>query len=68
MDVGRAPHQNPSPELAKLPNVIATPHVGGQTPQAIEYQSLVTVRQVEAIVKGEIPQGAVNADHWTRRP
>nr|WP_249137256.1 NAD(P)-dependent oxidoreductase [Bradyrhizobium canariense] len=68
MDVGRAPDQMPSPELAKLPNVIATPHVGGLTPQAIEYQSLETVRQVEAIVKGEIPQGAVNADRWTRRP
>ena len=68
MDVGRAPDQMPSPELAKLPNVIATPHVGGLTPQAIEYQSLETVRQVEAIVKGEAPQGAVNADRWTRRP
>ncbi|RTM10662.1 MAG: hydroxyacid dehydrogenase [Bradyrhizobiaceae bacterium] len=67
MDVGRAPDQMPTPELAKLPNVIATPHVGGLTPQAIEYQSLETVRQVEAIVKGEIPQGAVNPDHWTRR-
>ncbi|MCK1655732.1 hydroxyacid dehydrogenase [Bradyrhizobium sp. 149] len=68
MDVGRAADQMPTPELAKLPNVIATPHVGGLTPQAIEYQSLETVRQVEAIVKGEIPQGAVNADRWTRRP
>lgn len=68
MDVGRAPDQMPSPELAKLPNVIATPHVGGLTPQAIEYQSLETVRQVEAIVKGEIPQGAVNSECWTRRP
>lgn len=68
MDVGRAPDQMPTPELAKLPNVVATPHVGGLTPQAIEYQSLETVRQVEAIVKGEIPQGAVNADRWTRRP
>nr|WP_249817641.1 NAD(P)-dependent oxidoreductase [Bradyrhizobium sp. 147] len=67
MDVGRAPDQMPTPELAKLPNVIATPHVGGLTPQAIEYQSLETVRQVEAIVQGAIPQGAVNADHWTRR-
>lgn len=67
MDVGRAPDQMPTPELAKLPNVIATPHVGGLTPQAIEYQSLETVRQVEAIVKGEIPPGAVNPDHWTRR-
>ncbi|PSO21902.1 NAD(P)-dependent oxidoreductase [Bradyrhizobium sp. MOS003] len=68
MDVGRAPDQMPTPELAKLPNVIATPHVGGLTPQAIEYQSLETVRQVEAIVKGEVPPGAVNADRWTRRP
>ncbi|MDF0579126.1 hydroxyacid dehydrogenase [Bradyrhizobium yuanmingense] len=68
MDVGRAPDQMPTPDLAKLPNVIATPHVGGLTPQAIEYQSLETVRQVEAIARGEIPQGAVNADRWTRRP
>ncbi|MBH5400374.1 hydroxyacid dehydrogenase [Bradyrhizobium sp. CNPSo 4010] len=68
MDVGRAPDQMPTPDLARLPNVIATPHVGGLTPQAIESQSLETVRQVEAIVRGEIPQGAVNADRWTRRP
>ncbi|MET4800168.1 NAD(P)-dependent oxidoreductase [Bradyrhizobium sp. LB11.1] len=68
MDVGRAPDQMPTPELAKLANVVATPHVGGLTPQAIEYQSLETVRQVDAIIKGEAPHGAVNADRWTRRP
>jgi D-3-phosphoglycerate dehydrogenase len=68
MDVGRALDQMPAPELARLPNVIATPHIGGLTPPAIESQSLETVRQVEAIIKGEVPIGAVNADHWTRRP
>jgi len=68
MDVGRAPDQMPMPELAKLPNVIATPHIGGLTPQAIEHQSSETVRQVAAIIKGEAPVGAVNADRWTRRP
>lgn len=68
LDVGRAPDQMPMPELAKLPNVIATPHVGGLTPQAIEHQSSETVRQVAAIIKGEAPLGAVNADRWTRRP
>ena len=68
MDVGRARDQMPTPALAALPNVIATPHIGGLTPQAIEYQSLETVRQVAAIIKGEIPIGAVNAERWTRRP
>lgn len=68
MDVGRAPDQMPSPELARLPNVIATPHVGGLTPPASESQAMDTVRQVEALVKGEVPPGAANIDRWTRRP
>ena len=68
MDVGRAPDQMPSAALAKLPNVIASPHIGGLTPQAIEHQALETVRQVAAIIKGEAPTGAVNSEHWTRRP
>ena len=67
MDVGRAPDQMPSMGLAKLPNVIATPHIGGLTPQAIEHQAMETVRQVALIIKGEAPIGAVNAEHWTRR-
>jgi D-3-phosphoglycerate dehydrogenase len=68
MDVGRAPDQMPSAALARLPNMIATPHVGGLTPQAIEHQALETVRQVASIIKGEAPVGAVNTEHWTRRP
>ena len=67
MDVGRARDQMPTPELAELPNVIATPHIGGLTQPAIESQSSETVRQVETIINGKIPPGAVNADHWTRR-
>jgi D-3-phosphoglycerate dehydrogenase len=68
LDVGRARDQMPTAELAKLPNVIATPHIGGLTPPAIESQSLETVRQVAAIINGEVPAGAVNAARWTRRP
>jgi D-3-phosphoglycerate dehydrogenase / 2-oxoglutarate reductase len=68
MDVGRALDQMPSLGLAQLPNVIATPHVGGLTPQAIEHQSAETVRQVAEIIKGNAPVGAVNAESWTRRP
>jgi len=68
LDVGRAPDQMPTPALAALPNVVATPHVGGLTPPAIAAQALETVRQVEAILQGQAPHGAVNADRWTRRP
>jgi len=67
MDVGRAPDQMPSPELARLPNVIATPHIGGLTPPASESQAFDTVRQVEELVAGKVPTGAVNAGNWARR-
>ena len=68
MDVGRAPDQMPSPDLARRADVIATPHTAGLTMPAIEHQSLETVAQVEAILRGDAPKGAVNADKWTRRP
>ena len=68
MDVGRAPDQMPSTELARLPNVIATPHIGGLTPPASESQAFDTVRQVEALVQGKVPPGTVNVERWTRRP
>ena len=66
LDVGRAADQMPTPELARHPRIIATPHVGGLTPGAIEHQALETVAQVEAIFQGRIPPGAVNAAQATR--
>lgn len=67
LDVGRAPDQMPTPSIAALPNVIATPHIGGLTPPAIEAQALNTVEQVLALVSGAVPEGAVNTESWTRR-
>ena len=66
MDVGRAPDQMPSPNLARLPNVVATPHIGGLVPQAIAHQALETTRQVAEIVQGRAPTGAVNPEHASR--
>jgi D-3-phosphoglycerate dehydrogenase len=66
MDVGRAPDQMPSPELARHPKVIATPHSAGLTLPAIEHQSLETVAQVAEILKGRAPKGSVNAERATR--
>jgi D-3-phosphoglycerate dehydrogenase / 2-oxoglutarate reductase len=66
MDVGRAPDQMPTPRLAGRPDVVATPHIGGLTPQAAEHQAFDTVRQVADLVEGRVPQGAVNAEHAYR--
>ena len=68
MDVGRAPDQMPTPRLAARADVIATPHAAGLTLPAIEHQSMETVAQAAEIVQGRVPKGAVNAEHWTRRP
>jgi D-3-phosphoglycerate dehydrogenase len=66
MDVGRDHDQKPSPALARHPRVVATPHVGGLTPQATEHQALETVSQVAEILQGHAPIGAVNADKADR--
>ena len=66
LDVGRAPDQMPTPRLARHSKVIATPHVGGLTPQSAEHQALETVAQVTAILSGDVPKGAVNAERATR--
>src|SRR5687768_7528729 len=68
MDVGRAPDQMPTPRLAARKDVIATPHAAGLTLPSIEHQSMETVAQAAAIVRGIAPMGAVNAEHWKRRP
>lgn len=60
LDVGRAPDQMPSLELARMSNVIATPHIGGLTPNAIESQALETVKQVRKIISGRLPHNAIN--------
>ncbi len=62
MDVGRAADQRPSPELAGRPGVVATPHLGGLTPDNADAQALSSVEQVRAMLDGVVPPRAVNAD------
>jgi D-3-phosphoglycerate dehydrogenase / 2-oxoglutarate reductase len=66
MDVGRAADQMPSLALASRPDVIATPHAAGLTPQAIEHQAFDTVRQVAELVAGRMPPHAVNPEAASR--
>ena len=66
MDVGRAPDQRPSPELASRPGVVATPHLGGLTPENADAQALSSVEQVRSIVDGEMPPRATNPEAASR--
>jgi len=66
LDVGRAPDQMPTPAIAARSGVIATPHIAGLTPEAIEHQALETVAQAGEIIAGRMPSGAVNPERATR--
>lgn len=66
MDVGMAPDQRPSPELASRPGVVATPHLGGLTPENADAQAASSVEQVAALLAGQLPPRAVNAERATR--
>ena len=66
MDVGSAPDQRPSPLLARRNGVVATPHLGGLTPENADAQARSSVEQVAALLRGEMPPRAVNAAHATR--
>jgi D-3-phosphoglycerate dehydrogenase len=66
MDVGRAPDQRPSPVLAMRPGVVATPHLGGLTPENADAQAMSSVEQVRAILAGAMPPRTVNEAHASR--
>lgn len=66
MDVGMAPDQRPSPALAAPPGVVATPHLGGLTPENADAQARSSVEQVRAILAGEMPPRAVNSERADR--
>lgn len=62
MDVGRAADQRPSPALAALPGVVATPHLGGLTPENADAQATSSVEQVAAMLSGDMPPRTVNPE------
>lgn len=66
LDVGQAADQRPSALLAGRPDVVATPHLGGLTPENADAQAASSVEQVDAMIRGEIPPRSVNADDATR--
>jgi len=45
---------------------VATPHLGGLTPENADAQAMSSVEQVRAIVAHELPPRAVNVDDARR--
>ena len=66
MDVGLGPDQRPSMSLANRDGVVATPHLGGLTPENADAQAASSVEQVEAMLAGLVPPRAVNENEATR--
>lgn len=66
IDVGQADDQRPSPDLARRADVVATPHLGGLTPENADAQAASSVEQVAAMIAGTIPPRALNADRADR--
>jgi D-3-phosphoglycerate dehydrogenase len=63
-DVGSAPDQRPNRRLAARPDVVATPHLGGLTPENADAQAHSSVEQIEAILRGEQPPRLANPKVW----
>lgn len=66
LDVGLGQDEQPAPQIAALPNVIAVPHVAGLTREATDHQAFETVRQIRDLMEGKLPPLAVNG-HMARR-
>jgi len=66
MDVGRATDQRPSAALAARPGVVATPHLGGLTPENADAQAMSAVEQVRAMSAGDLPPRSANPDDASR--
>ena len=65
MDVGSGDGDIPPLQLARLPNVLATPHIAPSM-DANHAQGRQAVEMVAKILRGEIPEKALNAHSATR--
>lgn len=60
LDVGMGTDEQPSLRIARLPNVVATPHSSSAVVEPSEHQALENVAQVKAVLAGRLPVHAVN--------
>jgi phosphoglycerate dehydrogenase-like enzyme len=51
--------------LLQLENVIALPHIGGNTAEVSLHQSRIVVPDIERVLRGEKPQFCLNPEIWS---
>jgi D-3-phosphoglycerate dehydrogenase len=66
LDVGRAADQRPTPLLAAHQRCVATPHLGGLTPQNADAQAMSSVEQISSMIAGHYPVRSINSEQGTR--
>jgi D-3-phosphoglycerate dehydrogenase / 2-oxoglutarate reductase len=60
LDVFEQEPTDPANPLLRLPNVIATPHAGGESTESAALSARVASRQAAAVLRGEWPDRVVN--------
>ncbi len=65
LDVGMGLDEQPALRIARLPNVVATPHSSSAVKEPSEHQALENVEQVKAVLAGRLPLHSVNPHRIT---
>ena len=67
LDVFEREPLSPDSPLLRLPNVVATPHIGSATEETREAMARCAVDNLLAALAGERPLNLVNPSAWARR-
>ena len=57
----------PDSALLRLPNVLLSPHAGGNSEGALKRMAMAAIDAIEAVLRGDRPDGLVNGQVWDAR-